>query len=229
MQPQAPVPVPTDGTDRVSIQQGAYDALRAATLGAGLRSDIATNYFAPERSADLAQGNARISKAEADWQADEQERIRKNAAAAAAASGSGSSGSGKFERVAKEDGGFAFYDPDGNEISAWQYSRAQGKDPTYAVKGSQNPIDQGFSQDYKNLQSFLTAVRNGDKKTVKAYYKANPKLKKYEKNVQKLTQDFQKRYPTVFGTRGSGRQSPWSVSIKKPSKGGGSLSSSYGL
>lgn len=113
----------------------------------------------------------------------------------------------KYQQIPKDDGGYTFLDPDGNEISAFTYSRVVNKSPDKILSDSQNPIDQGFVNDYKNLQDFMTAVRNNDTEAVDAALKANPELEKFKKDLPGLIQRFKEHYPTVFGGTQNGNQS----------------------
>lgn len=207
----------TPDVNPVTIQQGAYDALKSAVLGSGLNSPIVSKYYEPERNAVAARGmaapNIYNTKVQVDYEERQAEEARQAAARAAKAQDdekakleADMANPSKYKRVPGKDGGYSFVAPDGTQLSAWEYSRIKGISPADAVKKSGNPIDSGFQNDYKNLESFLTAVRNNDKKKLDKYYTANPGLKNYEKNLPKLYQDFQSKYPTIFGGNKSGRQ-----------------------
>lgn len=122
----------------------------------------------------------------------------------------------KYTQVPKADGGYAFLDPSGQEVSAYQYARITGKPLDGILQESQNPIDQAFVQDYKNLQGLLNAVRSGDTTTVDDAISAQPELEKYKNDVQGLTQRFQQAYPTVFGGNQNGNQSVNSTFVPSP-------------
>lgn len=113
----------------------------------------------------------------------------------------------KYQQIPKDDGGYTFLDPSGKEISAFQYARVTQQDPTKVLAQSQNPIDQGFVNDYNNLQDFLTAVRNNDTKAIDDTIKANPDLNNYKKDIPGLIDRFKQHYPTVFGGTQNGNQS----------------------
>jgi len=108
----------------------------------------------------------------------------------------------KYQRVPKQDGGYTFLDPTGKEVSAYEYSRVVGKSPADVVADSQNPVDQGFTQDYKNLQDFMQAVFNKDTATVDKMANQQTELKKYEKDLPGLMKRFYQAYPTIFGQGG---------------------------
>lgn len=110
----------------------------------------------------------------------------------------------KYQQVPKKDGGYSFLDPMGKEISAYDYSRITGKDLGNILQSSQNPIDVGFNNDWKNLQDFMSALVSKDTKTVNAAIKAAPALKQYENDLPGLIKKFQQEYPTVFGYHQAG-------------------------
>lgn len=112
-----------------------------------------------------------------------------------------------YQKVKRDDGGFGFYDGEGNEISAADYAYALGKKPSEVLSDSENPIDHGYLQDYKNLQDYIEAKLNSKSNT-----KAANRAKAIEKqirsttniNVSKMKPDeiiamFKKAYPTIYG------------------------------
>lgn len=113
------------------------------------------------------------------------------------------SGAG-YKRAPRADGGFGFTDPDGNEISAYQYARATGKDTSQVLSDSNNPIDAQYIRDYSNLQDFMDASLGGNKEAVSEYYKHNPQLKNLSPGD--VIKKFQQAYPTVYGMKQPGQQ-----------------------
>jgi hypothetical protein len=103
----------------------------------------------------------------------------------------------KFQVKPKDDGGYAFYDPDGNEIPAYQYAHLTGQKLSNVLSPSQNPIDQQFIQDYSNLEEYVNAWYSKDKAKLEQYWKDNPKLKGM--NPKQTMQLFTQAYPTVYG------------------------------
>lgn len=117
-----------------------------------------------------------------------------------------------YQQVARPDGGFGFYDPQGNEISAAQYAAATGKAPTDVLKNSTNPIDLGYQKDFSDLQTYIN-----NKLQAKTNVKSAAAAKNVEQQVQKtygvdiakytpaqLVQQFQHAYPTVYGLQNTG-------------------------
>jgi hypothetical protein len=111
---------------------------------------------------------------------------------------------GGYKQVARNDGGYGFYDPDGREVSAHAYARATGKNVGEILADSENPIDIGFREDYRNLQDFMQAAMGGDREKLDAYYEQNPALK--ELSPQEVLNRFRQSYPTVYG--GTNRGTP---------------------
>ena len=106
-----------------------------------------------------------------------------------------------YQQLPKKDGGYGFYDPQGKEISAFDYSRITGKAIDSILRDSQNPVDVGFNQDYKEMQNYMNAWTSGDKETVKSYQAQNQELANI-KDPQDLINRFRQAYPTVFGQGG---------------------------
>ena len=118
----------------------------------------------------------------------------------------------KYTQLPKKDGGYAFLDPNGQEVSAYQYARITGQSLDKILGQSENPIDQGFVQDYTNLQDYLKAWVNKDQAAITAFQTDNPSLKDV-KTPQQLTELFKQHYPTVFGGTQNGNQPTTSTYI----------------
>lgn len=118
---------------------------------------------------------------------------------------------GNYQQVQRPDGGFGFYDPQGNEISAYQYASATGKAPTDVLKNSTNPIDIGYAKDFKDLQDYINLKLQSSKDTAaaqKAKAIEQDVQKTYKINIAKMTpaqliQQFQSAYPTIYGANQS--------------------------
>lgn len=118
----------------------------------------------------------------------------------------------KYKQIPIEDGGFDFVAPNGQKISAYDYARITGKDLGSILKQSQNPIDIGFQQDYKNLQDYINNKVNShndsgaaDKaKAVEDQVKQQFGIDLAKLPTQDVITAFQKAYPTVFRSGGFG-------------------------
>lgn len=69
---------------------------------------------------------------------------------------------GKYERVRKEDGGFAYFDPSGKEIDIDTYARRTGMRRIDAIKGSDNPLDWQFEEDFNRFETIARAQLSQD-------------------------------------------------------------------
>ena len=145
--------------------------LKAAVLGSQQQGAPASplgnfpelaNFYAPSFQAAKATGavqagsfntSAQVANAQADKVAAIKQRIQQI---------QDLQDPSKYQQVPKQDGGYTFLDPSGKEITAFEYARVSGKDPASVLSDSQNPIDQGFTRDYKNLNDFMSAVYNKD-------------------------------------------------------------------
>lgn len=125
----------------------------------------------------------------------------------------------KYQRVAREDGGYGFYDPTGKEISAFEYSRITGKKPDEVLKGSLNPIDHSFQEDYKQFNQYFKDKQQSNPKSANYNQKAAARAAATEQRVKdawgvdlhkadirQLWNTFQQAYPTVFGLHTKGPQ-----------------------
>jgi len=128
----------------------------------------------------------------------------KKAQAAAEAAKEAMTDPKKYQMIPRSDGGYGFYDPSGKEISAQDYARVQGTSVAKVLSDSENPIDKGFINDYKNLQDYMTAWQNNDRKKIEAIQSQQPELKKI-RDPQSLIQRFMRAYPTVYGLKGKGQ------------------------
>lgn len=113
----------------------------------------------------------------------------------------------KYKQVQAPDGGYKFYDPTGQELTAAQYAAATGKNPQEVLKNSTNPIDIGYQKDFNDLQQYINLkLQSGQDKAAaqKATAIEQEVQKTYGVNLAKLTpaqliQQFQSAYPTIYG------------------------------
>lgn len=203
------------------------NALVQATLGA---SKIATP-AAPLIQAP-APATAEIQAAHAlNWQVPESDfntgvgvnqaqitvQQQKAAAAAAEKAARDKADPSKYQQVAKQDGGYAFLDPEGKEISASDYAHITNKSLADVLKNSQNPIDQGFVNDFNHLNNYIKLKQeSGDPKSdaakkvqqIEDQIQRQYKIDLHKAKVQDIVGAFMKQYPTVFGGQGAGQVNP---------------------
>ena len=126
-----------------------------ADLFSNLQSSMTAPPVAPELQPiadyykNIAEGErsqARTSGmlGEAQYDVGEAERLRK------------AQGLGDYRRENNEIGGWNFFDPEGNPITAFQYARGSGKSLSSALADSLDPGDYKFIQDYNDFQDMAT-------------------------------------------------------------------------
>lgn len=111
---------------------------------------------------------------------------------------------GKYQKVKKEDGGFDFIDPEGNQVDIATLSQRTGTKALDWIKDSENPIDIQYLNDYSNLQDFMSAVLSKDKKKIDSFTSTDKNLQRYTKGrggVDQLLRDFKKSYQRYYTPR----------------------------
>lgn len=181
------------------------------TLGASMYNEI-SNAGAIDRKLPTSTGLANESINIAQDQVEAQKR----AAALAAQKQQDLSDYDKYRKVEKEDGGFDFFDPEGNQIDIATLSQRTGKKPQEIIKDSKNPIDIQYRTELGNLNGLLQALANKDEKRKNFYISEAAKdgidLKPYLKDKGKgkelldaFYQSFKRYYvpqsqnPTAWG------------------------------
>lgn len=117
-----------------------------------------------------------------------------------------------YQQLPKEDGGYSFLDPVGNEISAHDYARVTGQSLDKILSDSENPIDMGFLEDYNNLQEYASAKLNSaSSPEAKALAESIEQSVREQfgedlskMDIRELIQRFQRAYPTVYGLKNTG-------------------------
>ncbi len=106
----------------------------------------------------------------------------------------------KYKIVRKNDGGFDFFDPNGNQVDIATVAAKTGSNAADLVRNSIRPQDIQFNNDYKNLQDYISAVLNNDTATVEKYQAQDASLKSYsgKGGLDRLIQDFQKHYQSYY-------------------------------
>lgn len=126
------------------------------------------------------------------------------------------------------DGGFDFFGPDGQKVTAAQYANNTGQKLTDVLKDSQNPIDIRYVQDQTNLTKYLQAKANSkfdpkqaaiakqiEDETYKAYG-----LNLGQQNPKNLISLMQQNYPTIYGANKNNAPGFSGTSTFLPSAGG---------
>jgi len=119
-------------------------------------------------------------------------------------------GSG-YQRTTSANGGYNFFDAQGNPISAFQYARAKGVSLADALQGSADAGDQKIQNEYSSLLDVteLVNMSPSDRQSIadestgetyqdylNSYYEQNPGLNKL--TAQQLVNRFMNKYSHMF-------------------------------
>lgn len=172
-------------------------ALNGADTNAGM-SDPAVNAFARAAFVDTLGNNAKGIGTFAN-EVDQQEKQAAEAARQAQMQKIKDKLDPSKYRAEKdrEDGGFSFYDPDGNQIGIDRFSAVTGVDPAKILAQSDNPFDLQYVNDYKNTKDLVTAIQNGDVDTINAFRAENKDLGKMK--PEELMRELIRKYPHIYG------------------------------
>lgn len=170
----------------------------ASTLGASQAPELAAMAL-PDFQLPVSGGATSILSAQAGDIVEQQ----KKAAALAEKKKKDLADVNNYKIVRKDDGGYDYFDPDGNQVDIATLAERTGAKPSDLVKDSENPIDKQYMEDYNNLQEYLSALINKDKETLDAIRSERPELSKYdsEGGQEKLIQDFKNYYKRYYTTR----------------------------
>lgn len=209
-----PTPTPSD----------SYATLKSAVLGAQANTAPGASPLGsfPELSKLYSSGDelsqTRLASAAPNYntgvQVSNDAQAAAEARASAAAKASALSDPSKYKQVQKADGGYAFYDPFGNEISASAFAAIHNSTPADILKNSQNPIDKAYIQDFNQLQNYINNKNNAknDPAARSAAQATETQIRKvygidiHQQNPLQVIQAFQMAYPTVYGGTGPGAQ-----------------------
>lgn len=133
---------------------------------------------------------------------EEQEEAARQARAAALQQEAENLDPSNFRKVRKADGGFAFYDPSGKQISINDYAAVTGDRRADILSDSENPVDLEYINDYNNMNELAQAMYNGDTATIQQFAKENGNYA--QAKPQDLMKELIKKYPHIYGLGGSG-------------------------
>jgi hypothetical protein len=216
----------------------AYDQLKSAVVGAQVNTAPGASPLGsfPELSklygssfeVPISNANAGADSANTDITVSNQKAA---AAAAKSAAADAQDNPNKYKQVLKPDGGYAFYDNNGNEITAAQYAAARNEDVTKVLGNSYNPIDKAFVQDYKQLQQYINDKANAKNdatarsraQTVETQVRKLYGIQLHQQNPNQVINAFIQAYPTVYGGTAAGKQGtstlfPTANTLKSSSK-----------
>lgn len=109
----------------------------------------------------------------------------------------------KYKVVRKQDGGFDFFDPEGNQIDIATYAAKTNQRAADIIKDSDNPIDIQYAQDHALLNEYISALKSKDTETLEKIRIANPALNKFddEGGIDRLINSFKQNYRRYYTPR----------------------------
>ena len=105
-----------------------------------------------------------------------------------------------YKSVINDAGGYDFYDPSGQKLTAVQYAKATNKHITDLYKDSQDPNDKDFSDDHNKVLELGKIIQTGDKKARDKFYEKNPTWKEayHNSSYNDIVKDLHNEYPGYF-------------------------------
>lgn len=108
----------------------------------------------------------------------------------------------KYQKVVNvNDGGYDFYDPEGNKISPIDYARVTGKPILDVMDKSGRQSDEDFRLDYEAMIDLNSAVQTG---TVDDFFERYDNLAPIRSQLEKMTNEdlmglLAQQHPSAFG------------------------------
>lgn len=131
--------------------------------------------------------------------ADEEERRRQQAAKEQQMRMELENDPSKFQKLRKDDGGFAFYDPFGKEIDIDTYSKKTGQSRVDVLADSENPLDQQYRADWIKANEVGQAIYNNDIEAIQKYMAEEPEAFSRGKSYQSIMEQLIEKYPHIYG------------------------------
>jgi hypothetical protein len=109
----------------------------------------------------------------------------------------------KYRQVKKADGGFDWFDPEGNQVDIATLTQRTQTKPADWLSDSENPVDIQYLEDNKNLNDYIKAKLSKNQKKIQAYEEAQPDLAQYQGQggAHDLISRFQKTYERYYVPR----------------------------
>lgn len=179
------------------LSSAVLAGIQGGDRNAGMQNG-AVNQFVQGLFGDIlakpAEGVGQFAGVVADRQAQEAEQARQAQAKALQDKMDPS----KYRMARKEDGGFDFFDPEGNPIDVTQYSKATGRSPAEILAKSENPFDIQYLNDYGNTRTMIDAIQTGDQETLQSLL-ANGNEIDPKSTAQDVMKELIKKYPHLYG------------------------------
>lgn len=105
-----------------------------------------------------------------------------------------------YQAIVNQAGGYDFYDPVGNKISAVDYARATNKRVSEVLKDSEAADDQDFIADYERVTELGKIIQGNDKEARDKFFKKNADWAEMYKDVpfSEIVEDLHSAYPDYF-------------------------------
>lgn len=176
-----------------AILQGANEAGPASSIST--LSDSMAGKFRVGAISKAAQGYGAVAAQNA-----EDDRKAKEAARQAQIRAlQDSMDPSKYQKRRKDDGGFAFFSPDGKEIDIDTFAKRTGERRADILKDSENPIDQQYIHDWSTMNDITQAAYEGDTGTIDALKTKYPNV--FQENItpQTMAEKLMRQYPHIYG------------------------------
>jgi hypothetical protein len=178
------------------LSQAVLQGIQGGDRSAG-SDNGAVNSFASGLFGDVLakQGNVGVM---AGATADRQEQEAAAARAAEARRLQDKMDPSKYRMQRKDDGGFDFFDPDGNSIDVKQYAQVTGRTPAEVLAKSENPFDIQFLNDYGSTRNLVDAIQTGDTDTITSYVKDDNGIDP-KSTAADIMGELARKYPHIYG------------------------------
>lgn len=183
----------------MDIRQFSDAVIKGVTGGGPSSAFGLESYFNNpiQRQGQIQAGN-NLSRA-ARLKADNEEKQRKAAAEQQRAKAEFFSDPRNYQKLRKDDGGFAFFDPEGKEIDIDTYAKKTGMRRVDILKDSENPIDQQYISDWSKMNELSQAMYSGDRATISAVEQKYPQMFAGGITPESMMRELVKRYPHIYG------------------------------
>lgn len=178
------------------FSQAVLSGIQGANTNAGTGNAMINAYTAPEFGSILANQGSGIGTM-ASSVANAQEKAAEQARQAALQKAKDKIDPSKYTVVRKDDGGFDFFDPDGNAVDVKQYAAVTGKTPAEILADSDNPFDRQFVNDYSNARTLVDAIQQGDTDTINSFTASDQSISNMK--PEDLMKELVRRYPNIYG------------------------------
>lgn len=148
------------------------------------------------QGAPVARAGAALGGA-ATLQAQEEEERRKAAEAARIRQIQDQLDPSKYEKRRKDDGGFAFFSPDGKEIDVDTFAKRTGQRRVDVLKDSENPVDQQYIHDWSTMNDITQALWSNDQIAIQGLTQAG--VIKPNQRPEDLAKKLIEKYPHIYG------------------------------